>query len=95
MKTSFIGFETSIAVVAAAALTSGATSAQMFNAYQFDQMKAPATKTRAAVRAEVASAVSDRRRRGGAQPAPQDQKAASRSAGQAPLRQATDGGGLF
>ena len=63
-KSSFISFEMSTAVVAAAALTSGATSAQMFNAYQFDQMKAPATKTRAAVRAEVASAVSDRRRRG-------------------------------
>ena len=86
MKTSFIRFEMSTAVVAAAALTSGATSAQMFNAYQFDQMRALATKTRAAVRAEVASAVSDRRRRGGsACPAgSESRKQVSRSSPAAP-----------
>ncbi len=44
------------AVVAVAALTSVAASAEIYNAYLFDQMKAPATKTRAEVKAEVLQA---------------------------------------
>lgn len=44
------------AVVAIAALTSVAASAQTFNAYLWDQMKVPSTRTRADVRAEVLQA---------------------------------------
>lgn len=41
------------AVVAVAALTSVAASAQTFNSYLWDQMKVPSTRTRAEVQAEV------------------------------------------
>jgi len=41
------------AVVAIAALTSVAASAQTFNSYLWDQMKVPSTRTRAEVQAEV------------------------------------------
>ncbi|MFC5522746.1 DUF4148 domain-containing protein [Polaromonas jejuensis] len=44
------------AVVAVAALTSVAASAETFNSYLFDQMQAPATRTRAEVKAEVLQA---------------------------------------
>lgn len=44
------------AVVAVAALTSVAASAETFNSYLWDQMKAPSTKTRAEVKAEVLQA---------------------------------------
>jgi hypothetical protein len=44
------------AVVAVAAFTSVAASADTFNPYLFDQMKAPATKTRAEVKAEFLQA---------------------------------------
>jgi len=44
------------AVVAVAALTSVAASAETFNSYLFDQMQAPTTKTRAEVKAEVLQA---------------------------------------
>ena len=43
-------------VVAVAALTSVAASAETFNSYLFDQMRAPSTKTRAEVKAEVLQA---------------------------------------
>lgn len=46
----------SAAVVAVAALTSVAASAETFNPYLFDQMTAPSTKTRAEVRAELLQA---------------------------------------
>ena len=49
------------AVVAVAALTSVAASAQTFNSYLWDQMKVPSTRTRAEVQAEVLQA-----QRGGA-----------------------------
>ena len=52
MKSNFI----TAAVVAVAALTSVAASAEGYNQYLFDQMKAPATKTRAEVRAELLQA---------------------------------------
>lgn len=52
MKSNFIG----TAVLAVAALTSVAASAETFNSYLFDQMSAPATKTRAEVKAEVLQA---------------------------------------
>ncbi len=41
------------AVVAVAALTSVAASAQTFNSYLWDQMIVPSTRTRAEVQAEV------------------------------------------
>ena len=41
-------------VVAASAFATVGASAQTFNTYLFDQMKAPVTKTRAEVRAEAA-----------------------------------------
>lgn len=41
------------AVVAIAALTCVAASAQTFNSYLWDQMKVPSTRTRAEVQAEV------------------------------------------
>lgn len=44
------------AVLALAAFTSVAASADSFNPYLFDQMKAPTTKTRAEVRAELLQA---------------------------------------
>lgn len=44
------------AVLAVAALTSVAASAETFNPYLWDQMKAPATKTRAQVKAELLQA---------------------------------------
>jgi 3-methyladenine DNA glycosylase Tag len=47
------------AVLAAAALTSVAASAESFNPYLWDQMKAPATKTRAQVIAETLQAPQD------------------------------------
>jgi hypothetical protein len=49
MKSNFVA----AAVVAVAALTSVAASAETFNSYLYDQMKAPVTKTRAEVKAEV------------------------------------------
>lgn len=52
MKSNFVA----AAVVAVAALTSVAASAETFNSYLFDQMKAPVTKTRAEVKAEVVQA---------------------------------------
>ena len=52
MKSNFVV----AAVVAVAALTSVAASAQTFNTYLFDQMQAPATKTRAEVKSEVLQA---------------------------------------
>jgi Domain of unknown function (DUF4148) len=47
------------AVLAAAALTSVAASAESFNPYLWDQMKTPATKTRAQVKAELLQAPQD------------------------------------
>jgi Domain of unknown function (DUF4148) len=47
------------AVLAAAALTSVAASAETFNPYLWDQMKAPVTKTRAQVKAETLQAPQD------------------------------------
>jgi len=52
MKSNFVA----AAVVAVAALTSVAASAETFNSYLYDQMKAPVTKTRAEVKAEVVQA---------------------------------------
>ncbi|MEO7886870.1 MAG: DUF4148 domain-containing protein [Polaromonas sp.] len=52
MKSNFIA----ATVVAVAALTSVAASAETFNSYLFDQMQAPATKTRAEVKSEVVQA---------------------------------------
>jgi hypothetical protein len=52
MKSNFIA----AAVVAVAALTSVAASAQTFNSYLFDQMQAPATKTRAEVKSDLLQA---------------------------------------
>lgn len=49
------------AVVAVAALTSVAASAETFNSYLWDQMRVPSTRTRAEVQAEVLQA-----QRGGA-----------------------------
>lgn len=49
MKSNFIA----ASVVAVAALTSVAASAQTFNSYLFDQMQAPATKTRAEVKSDL------------------------------------------
>lgn len=43
----------SAAVMAVAALTSFAASAESFNPYLWDQMKAPSSKTRAEVKAEL------------------------------------------
>jgi hypothetical protein len=48
MKSNFIA----AAVVAVAALTSVAASAETFNSYLYDQMQAPVTKTRAEVKAK-------------------------------------------
>lgn len=77
MKSNFI----TAAVVAVAALTSVAASAEGYNQYLFDQMKAPVTKTRAEVKAEVlqerqnsASTVN-----GYVQPAEQGNKAAAKN----------------
>jgi Domain of unknown function (DUF4148) len=47
------------AVFVAAALTSVGASAETFNPYLWDQMKAPTTKTRAAVKAELLQAPKD------------------------------------
>ena len=47
------------AVLAAAALTSVAASAETFNPYLWDQMKTAATKTRAEVKAELLQAPKD------------------------------------
>lgn len=52
MKSNFIA----AAVVAVAAFTSVAASADTFNPYLFDQMKAPTSKTRAEVKAEMLQA---------------------------------------
>ena len=52
MKSNFVA----AAVVAVAALTSVAASAQPLNAFLLDQMQAPATKTRAEVKSEVLQA---------------------------------------
>ncbi|WP_411886462.1 DUF4148 domain-containing protein [Polaromonas sp. YR568] len=52
MKSNFVA----AAVVAVAALTSVAASAETFNSYLYDQMKAPVTKTRAEVKAEAVQA---------------------------------------
>jgi opacity protein-like surface antigen len=52
MKSNFIA----AAVVAVAALTSVAASAETYNSFLFDQMQAPATKTRAEVKSEVVQA---------------------------------------
>ncbi len=52
MKSSFI----TAVVVAIAAFTSAAASADTFNPYLFDQMKAPTAKTRAEVKAEMLQA---------------------------------------
>lgn len=52
MKSNFIR----AAVLSVAALTGVAASAQTFNSYLFDQMSAPATKTRAEVKAEALQA---------------------------------------
>ncbi len=52
MKSNFIA----ATVVAVAALTSVAAPAQTFNSYLFDQMQAPATRTRAEVKAETVQA---------------------------------------
>lgn len=52
MKSNFIA----AAVVAVAAFTSVAASADTFNPYLFDQMKAPTSRTRAEVKAEVLQA---------------------------------------
>jgi hypothetical protein len=52
MKSNFIA----AAVVAVAALTSVAASAESFNPYLFDQMQAPSTRTRAEVKAELQQA---------------------------------------
>ena len=49
MKSKFI----SAAVLSVAALTSMGASADMYNSWLFDQMAAPAEKTRAEVKAEV------------------------------------------
>jgi hypothetical protein len=49
MKSSFVG----AAVLALAGLSGAAASAEMFNSYLFDQMKAPSTRTRAEVKAEM------------------------------------------
>jgi hypothetical protein len=49
MKASFVG----AALLAVAGLSSMSASAEMFNPYLFDQMKAPSTRTRAEVRAEM------------------------------------------
>ena len=52
MKSNFIA----AAVVAVAAFGSVGASAQTFNSYLFDQMQAPASKTRAEVKSEVIQA---------------------------------------
>jgi hypothetical protein len=52
MKSNFVA----AAVVAVAALTSVAASAQPLNAFLLEQMQAPATKTRAEVKSEVLQA---------------------------------------
>jgi hypothetical protein len=52
MKSNFVA----AAVVAVAALTSVAVSAQPLNAFLLEQMNAPATKTRAEVKSEVLQA---------------------------------------
>ena len=52
MKSNFIA----AAVVAVAALTSVAASAETYNSFLFDQMQAPSTKTRAEVKSEVVQA---------------------------------------
>ncbi len=49
MKSKFI----SAAVLSLAAMTSMGASAEIYNAWMFDQMSAPASKTRAEVKAEV------------------------------------------
>ena len=46
----------SAAVLSVAALTSLGASAQIYNSWMFDQMAAPASKTRAEVKAEVRNA---------------------------------------
>jgi len=53
MKSSLIA----AAVVALTALTAVLASADTFNPYLWDQMRAPATKTRAEVKAEVLQAL--------------------------------------
>ncbi len=52
MKSNFIA----AAVVAVAALSSVAASAETYNSFLFDQMQAPSTKTRAEVKSEVLQA---------------------------------------
>ncbi|MES2941524.1 MAG: DUF4148 domain-containing protein [Pseudomonadota bacterium] len=52
MKSKFI----SAAVLAVSAFVSMGASAEMYNSWLFDQMAAPATKTRAEVKAEVIQA---------------------------------------
>jgi len=52
MKSNFVA----AAVVAVAALTSVAASAQPLNAFLLDQMQAPSSKTRAEVKSEVLQA---------------------------------------
>ena len=52
MKSNFVA----AAVVAVAALTSVAASAQPLNSFLLEQMQAPATKTRAEVKSEVVQA---------------------------------------
>jgi hypothetical protein len=51
----------SATVLAAAALTSMGASAEVFNSWVFEQMAAPATRTRAEVKAEVLQAQNDQR----------------------------------
>ena len=52
MKSKFIF----VAVLSVAALASTGTSAEMYNSWMFDQMAAPAAKTRAEVKAEYSAA---------------------------------------
>jgi len=52
MKSNFVA----AAVVAVAALTSVAASAQPLNSFLFEQLQAPSTKTRAEVKSEVVQA---------------------------------------
>lgn len=54
MKSKFF----SAAVLSVAALTSMGASAEIYNSWMFDQMAAPAAKTRAEVKAEVLQAQS-------------------------------------
>jgi Domain of unknown function (DUF4148) len=67
------------AVLAVAGLSSVSASADMFNPYLFEQMRAPSTRTRAEVRAEM---LQEQQRQGSVSAAQKEQKELGQPAAQ-------------